>query len=147
MTMLTLDSTTLFLYTHIISSNNHYPSKKRKADHESISTWVDNVKPDAPASRAARLRTGTIPPPALTAGSTRSLSNSILTNNIQIAQSTQLATNGKRRKEPCIEVDNNGMFSDYEEMTGREWDRAISSPPKNGECATSSVNRNYIVFF
>ena len=146
MTMLTLDSTTLFLYTHIISSNNHYPSKKRKADHESISTWVDNVKPDAPASRAASSRTGTIPPPTLTAGSTRSSSNSILTNNIRITQSTQLATNGKKRKEPRIEVDDDGMFSDYEEMTGRERDRAISSPPKNGVRATSSVS-NYIVFF
>ena len=118
MTMLTLDSTTLFFYTCIISSDNHYPSKKRKVDHESISTWVDNVKPDAPASRAASSRTGTIPPPALTAGSTRSLSNSILTNNIRITQSTQLATNGKKCKEPHIEVDDNGMFSDYEEMTG-----------------------------
>ena len=118
--MLTLDSTTLFFYTRIISSDNHYPSKKRKADRESISTWVDNVKPNAPASRAASSRTGTIPPPALTAGSTRSSSNSVLTNNIRITQSTQLATNGKKRKEPRIEVDDDGMFSDYEEMTGRE---------------------------
>ena len=66
------------------------PSKKRKAEHDPITAWIDHVQPNAPPpSRAAsssskntsRTVTSSRRPPSLTAGSTRS-SNSTLTNTI-----------------------------------------------------------------
>ena len=145
--MLTLDSTTLFFYSHIVSNNDQEPpSKKIKAYHESISTWVNNIRPNAPPppSRVASSWTGTSSkhPPPLTVGSTHSSANSVLTNTIQITQNTQWAN---IKREPHIQ--DHGIFSDYNETTGLEWDRALTSPLKNGVCATSSVHYIFILFF
>ena len=147
--MLTLDSTMLFFYSRIVSNNDQEPpSKKIKAYCESISTWVDNVRPNAPPppSRVASSQTGTSSkhPPPLTVGSTHSSANSVLTNTIWITQNTQRA-NVKR--EPHIQAEDHGIFSDYNETIGREWDRALTSPLKNGVHATSSVRYIFILFF
>ena len=150
--MLTLDSTTLFFYSRIVSNNDPAPpSKKRKADRNNISNWVDTIKPNAPPppSRAAsstgkttsRTATSSHPPPSLTAGSTRS-SNSTLTNTIRVTRNPQLPTTTvkKEPKEPHIDLEDNGIFSDYDETTGRERERAVASSLKHGVRATSSVS-------
>ena len=147
--MLTLDSTILFFYSHIVSNNDQEPpSKKIKAYHESISTWVNNVRPNAPPppSRVASLWTGTLSkhPPPLTVGSTHSSANSVLTDTIRITQNTQRAN---IKREPHIQVEDHGIFSDYDETTGQERDRALTSPLKNGVRATSSVHHIFILFF
>lgn len=148
-TMLTLDPTTLFFYSRIVSNNDPVPpSKKRKAN---ISNWVNGIKPNAPPppSRAAsstskttsRIATSSHPPPSLTAGSTRS-SNSTLTNTIRVTQNRQLPTTTvkKEPKEPHIDIKDNGIFSDYDETTSRERERAVASSLKHGVRATSSVS-------
>ena len=139
--MFTLDSIVLFFYSSIASNDEAYPSKKRKASHGSISTWVDNVEPNPPPpSQAASLRTGSSSqhPPSLTADSTHSMANSVLTGTIQVTQNTQLA-NVKECKVPHIQVEDYGAFSDYNETTCQEQDRALTSPLNNGVHATSSV--------
>ena len=141
--MLTLDSTTLYFYSHIVSNNNQErPPKKRKPN--SISTWIDNVEPDAPPpSRASSTtRTSSRLPPSLTAGSTCS-SNSVLTNAIKVTQNTQVAATNIKREYTCIEVEDDGTLSDYNETTGQEREKALTSPFKNGVHATSSVSHSY----
>ena len=147
--MLILDSTMLFFYSRIVSNNDQEPpSKKIKVYRESISTWVNNVRPNAPPppSRVASSQTGTSSkrPPPLTVGSTYSSANSVLTNTIRITQNTQWA-NVKR--EPHIQVEDHGIFSDYDETISQEQDRALTSPLKNGVRATSSVHYIFILFF
>ena len=150
--MLTLDSTTLFFYSRIVSSNDKSgpPSKKRKAECDPIAAWIDNIKPNAlPPSRAAsstskttsRTAASSHPPPSLTAGSTRSL-YSTLTNTIWITQNSQLPTTAvkKEPKEAHIEVEDKGVFSDYDETEGQERERALASGVKHGVRATSSVS-------
>ena len=140
--MLTLDSTTLFFYSHIISNNDKSgpPSKKRKAECDPIAAWIDNIKPNAlPPSRAAsstskttsRTAASSHPPPSLTAGSTCS-SYSTLTNTIRITQNSQLPTTAvkKEPKEAHIEVEDKGVFSDYDETEGQERERALASGVK-----------------
>ena len=152
--MLTLDSTTLFFYSHIISNNDKPvpPSKKRKAKHDPISTWIDNVKPHAPPpSRASTTSKSTLqsasfnPPPSLTVGSTHFL-HSTLTNSIRITQNVPLPTTAikKEPKEVCIEVADKGVFSDYNETEGQEWEKALVSGTKHGVHASSSVSHIHI---
>ena len=52
-------------------------------------------------------------------GSAHSLSNSVLTNTIQISQNTQPATTNikKEHKKPYISIEDEGIFSDNIEMT------------------------------
>ena len=50
----------------------------------------------------------------------------------------------KESREPHIKVEDNGIFSDYDEMMGQEWDQAFTSPFKNSVCATNSVDCTYI---
>ena len=150
--MLTLDPTTLFFYSCIVNNNDPAPpSKKRKANCNNISNWIDTIKPNAPPllSRAASstnkttswTATSSHPPPSLTAGSTRS-SNSTLTNTIRVTQNPQLPTTTvkKEPKEPHIGVNNNGIFSDYDETTDREQEQAVASSLNHGVHATSSVS-------
>ena len=152
--MLTLDSTTLFFYSHIISNNDKPvpPSKKRKAEHDPISTWIDNIKPHAPPpSRASSTSKSTLwsasfnPPPSLTIGSTRS-SHSTLTNSICITQNVPLPTTAikKEPKKVCIEVADKEVFSDYDETEGQEREKALASRTKHGVRASSSVSHIHI---
>ena len=137
--MLTLDSITFFFYSWIISTEP--PSKKRKASCDPISTWIDNIHPNVPPpSKADSSWTGK-PPPSLTLGSTWSSLNSALTNNIWLTQKIQLPTGVRKGlKKPYIEVEENGIYSDYDEMTGQEWDKVVTSPLKHSAHATSSVS-------
>ena len=152
--MLTLDSTTLFFYSRIVSNNNKpVPlSKKRKAEHDPISTWIDNVKPHAPPpSRASSTSKSTLwsasfnPPPSLTIGSTCSL-HSTLTDSIRITQNVLLPTTAinKEPKEACIEVTDKGVFSDYDETEGQEREKALASGTKHGVHASSLVSHIHI---
>ena len=77
------------------------------------------------------------------AGSTRS-SNSVLTNAIKVTQNAQVAATNIKRDYACIEVKDDGTLSDYDETTGQEREKALTSPFKNGVCATSSVSHSYI---
>ena len=43
-----------------------------------------------------------------------------------------------------ITVEDNGIYSDYDETTGLEWDKAVASSPKCGTCGTSSVGPTHI---
>ena len=154
--MLTLDSTTLFFYSRIVSNNDKSgpPSKKRKAEHDPIAAWIDNVKPNAPPpSRAvsssgkntSQTATSSHPPPSLTASSTHS-SNSTLTNTIWITQNPPLPTKANKKepkkepKEAHIEVRDKGAFLDYDEKEGQERERALASGVKHGAHATSLVS-------
>ena len=132
-TMLTLDSTTLFFYSRIISINNMGPpSKKRKAECDLISTWIDNVEPGALPTYTSSLR-----PPPLTTGTTRS-SSSALTNTIRVTQNTFAIKT--EPKEARIEVIDQGAFSDYDETEGQEREVALASKVKHGVRATSTVS-------
>ena len=150
--MLTLDSTTLFFYSRIVSNNDKSgpPSKKRKAERDPITAWIDHVQPNAPSpSRAASSSskntswtvTSSRPPPSLMARSTHS-SNSTLTNTIRITQNPQLPTTAvkKEPKKARIDVEDNGVFSDCDEMEGQERERALASGVKHGVRVTSSVS-------
>ena len=46
----------------------------------------------------------------------------------------------KGLKKPYIEVEENGIYSDYDKTIGQEWDKAVTSPLKHGARATSSVS-------
>ena len=106
--------------------------------------WFDNIEPNAP-SRAASSTTCTSPmlPPSLTAGSPHS-SDSVNTNAIQVTQNTQVAATNIKKEYTCIEVEDNGTLSDYNETTGKEEEKALTSPFNNGVHATSSVIHSYI---
>ena len=154
MTMLTLDSTTFFFYSCIISNKDKPvpPPKKRKAKCDPISTWIDNVRPSTLPSRAANKTSKTTlqsatshSPPSLMAGLTCSL-NSTLTNTIHITQNALLPTTAikKECKEVHIEVMDNGAFSDYNKTEGQGWERALASGVKHGVHATSSVSHIHI---
>ena len=147
--MFTLDPLTLFFYSRITSFNDQDqpPSKKRRATRDPIYTWIDNVPPNAPPPSVAGSKTTALfkPPPSLTAGSTRTSSNSAPTNNTRITQKIQprnVVT--KEPKEAIITVEDNGIYSDYDETTGLERDKAVASSPKRGARATSSVGPTHI---
>ena len=145
--MLTLDSTTLNFYSHIVSNNNQEPPPKKRKPN-STSTWIDNVEPNAPPPSRASSMTCTLSklPPSLTAGSTRS-SNSVLTNAIKVIQNTWVADTNIKREYACIEVKDDRTLSDYNETTGQEREKAFTSPFKNGVHATSSVSHSYIYIY
>ena len=148
--MLTLDLTMLFFYSHLISNTNQEPpSRKKKANHQTISTWINNVDDNAPLpSRAATLRTGSLPKhlPPLMSSSTCSSSNSVLTNTIQISQNTQPTTTDKECKKPYIRVEDEGIFSDYEKMTSQEQDIALTLPLKKW-CAHYQLSKYFLKYF
>ena len=118
--MLTLDSTTLYFYSCIVSNNNQEPPPKKRKPN-STSTWIDNVEPNAPPpSRASSMtHTWSRLPPSLMAGSTRS-SNSVLTNAIKVTQNAWVAATNIKKEYTCIEVEDDGTLSDYNETTGQE---------------------------
>ena len=119
--MLTLDSMTLYFYSHIVSNNNQEPPPKKRKPN-SISTWINNIEPNAPPpSRAASSTTHASSKlsPSLMAGSTHS-SNSVLTNAIKVTQNTQVAATNIKKEYTCIEVKDDGTLSDYNETTGQE---------------------------
>ena len=101
-----------------------------------------------PPSGAASPRTSTLsrPPPTLMAGSTHSSSDSVLAKNIQVTQNTRVAATNIKKEHAYIEVEDGGIISDYDEMNSQEQYRALTSPFKNGVCATSSVSHSYILF-
>lgn len=142
--MLTLDPITLFFYSRIVSNNDqdHPPSKKRRGTRDSIYTWIDDTLDAPPPPSRANSKTSFNPPPSLTVGSTWSSSNSALTNGIRITQNTRLPTGTKKAN---IKVEEKGIYSDYDETTGQERDKAVSSPLKNGARATSSVRSNFLL--
>ena len=75
------------------------------------------------------------------AGLTHS-SDSTLTNTIGITQNSQLPTMAvkKESKDAHIEVEDKGVFSDYDETEGQEQERAMASGIKHGVHATRSVS-------
>jgi hypothetical protein len=146
--MLTLDSTTLFFYSRIISNNDQGPPLKKPRHGKSISSCVGDIKSNAPPpSRAASSRPGTSSraPPTLTAGSTRSSSNSVLTKNIRVTQNNTVAATNVKKEHAYIKVEDGGIISDYDEMHSQERYKALASPFKNGVRATSSVSRNSLL--
>ena len=125
--MLTLDSITLFFYSQIVSNNDQPPSKKKRAIHDPISTWIKNVPPNMlPLNRPDDSRTVSSfnPLPSLTVGTTGPSSNLALTNDIRITEK--------------------GIDSDCNKMIDQEQDKVVSSPFKNGVHATSSVRSDYL---
>ena len=142
--MLTLNSMTLYFYSRIVSNNNQEPPPKNRKPN-SISTWIDNIEPNAPPPSRASSTTCTLSklPPSLMAGSTHS-SNSVLTNAIKVTQNTQVAATNIKREYAYIEVEDDGTLSDYNETTAQEREKALTSPFKNTVCATSSVSHSYI---
>ena len=141
--MVTLDSTTLYFYSCIVSNNNQEPPPKKRKPN-SISTWIDNIEPNAPPPSRASSTTRTLSklPPSLMAGSTCS-SNSVLINAIKVTQNTWVAATNIKREYACIEVKDDRTLSDYNETTGQEQEKAFTSPFKN-VCDTSSVSHSYI---
>ena len=134
-------------YCTSFNDQDQPPSKKRRATCNPISTWINNVPPNVPPPSVAGSKTTTSfkPPSPLTAGSTWSSSNSALTNNTWITQKIQPHNVViKEPKEAIITVEDNGIYSDYDETTGLEWDKAAASFPKRDMCATSSVGPTHI---
>ena len=98
-----------------------------------------------PSVAGSKITASFKPPPPIIAGSTQSSSTSALTNNTQITQKFQACNVViKEPKEVIITVEDNGIYSDYDETTGLKWDKAIASPPKRGAHATSSVGPTHI---
>lgn len=153
--MLTLDATTLFFYSRILdaidSDEQSHPSKKRKSNLESnpITAWAAKVplraspagRPAGSVSKKSSRTNATLPPPSLTAGSTRTSTASVLTNGIKIKSSVAAPAKRvkKEAKEPRIEVGENGIFSDEDETMGVERDAAVSSPLKRGQRVYNTV--------
>ena len=146
--MLTLDKTTLFFYSYILSTLNDDkpgPSKKCKSN---VSSWLNDVPAATPppsqmpsllsknTAKTSRSAT-TIPSP--TAGSTHLTAPSVLTANIKISEKLLAPPESKSVEPPCIKVTENGAILDHDKVMGDERDAAVASPEKAGRCVTSAV--------
>ena len=117
--MLTLDITTLFYYT-----------LSQKAFQKPVSGMVKKWHSIIDANSAR---------PSSKSGSIRSLlvktQSSTLVSTTQPKLGPKIATN-----ELDDDIEYVGGLSDKDKTLGAKWDAAVTSPPKNGKCTTSSVS-------
>ncbi|KAG1844763.1 hypothetical protein C8R48DRAFT_678368 [Suillus tomentosus] len=116
-----------------------------------INDWAasipENSKPGSKANtsqpsifknRSASRRNGSVLPP-LTNGSTRSSSNSVLTNNVLISHAESVIRIKEEPKKNYHLGVIDGGLSDEDETQGLEREAAVASPPKGKKRVTSSA--------
>jgi hypothetical protein len=153
--MLTLDETTLY-YFFLSDSASAMDSKEFSTG---INDWAasipENSKPGSKANtsqpsifknRSASRRNGSVLPP-LTNGSTRSSSNSVLTNNVLISHAEPIIRIKEEPKKNYHLGVIDGGLSDEDETQGLEREAAVASPPKGKKRVTSSVSVCFDVMF
>ena len=146
--MLTLDKTTLFFYSYILSTLNDDKPGLSKKCKSNISSWLNDVPATAPppswtpsllSKNTAKTSHSATTIPSLTAGSTCSTTPSVLTVNIKISEKLPAPPICKSVEPPHMKVMENGAILDHDEVMGDEWDAAMASPEKAGRHVTSAV--------
>jgi hypothetical protein len=129
--MLTLDPSTLFYW------NLSDPTKKVKY---SIESWAKSIPLNAkPPSRArSHTTTSSRAVPSLTNASSHSTGTSVLTNAITITSTA--APPVQIKPDPDFIEIHDGGLSDHDEISGRERDAAVFSPPKGKTRLNSEVS-------
>ena len=124
--MLTLDETTLFFYSYILSSlddNKPGPSKKRRGNCD-VSKWLYDTDPvSPPQSRSPSPLTTkhtALHDRCVTAGSSCMTTASVLTQGINITQKKVPLKSKVKALKRYIEVAEDGVILDYDETQGAE---------------------------
>lgn len=142
--MLTLDETTLFFYSYILSSFDNdkpRPSKKHKGDD--VSKWLNTIPislPHKSTTKTASCGSTNSCVPSLTVGSSYSTTTSVLTQGINITKRKHPHPLSKvEALETYIEVVEDGPILDYDETQGEEQEIAMVSPTKGHQHVSSEV--------